>query len=125
MDIKIFTCVFSPLNWKLNVFRCVRKASKQKNLRRGVKEVQKFIKKGEKGFVVFAGDTRPIEVMCHLPIVCEELDIPYCYVPAKADLGAATGTTRPTCCILVKEGEAYQDTYTDCFKDIKKLTLPI
>ena len=46
-------------------------------------QVQKFLKKGEKGFVVFAGDTRPIEVMCHLPIMCEDADVPYCYVPAK------------------------------------------
>lgn len=34
-------------------------------------------------FVVFAGDVTPIEVMCHLPVVCEDRNIPYAYVPAK------------------------------------------
>ncbi|XP_039258954.2 H/ACA ribonucleoprotein complex subunit 2-like protein [Styela clava] len=107
------------------LYKCVKKASKEKKLRRGVKEVQKFLKKGERGFVVFAGDTRPIEVMCHLPIFCEETDIPYCYVPAKADLGSATGSKRPTCCLLVKEDSAYEDSYKECLKDIKKLPPPV
>ncbi|KAF7643400.1 hypothetical protein LDENG_00240340 [Lucifuga dentata] len=31
------------------LYKCVKKASKVKNIRRGVKEVQKFLNKGEKG----------------------------------------------------------------------------
>uniref|UniRef100_A0A8C3N6X7 H/ACA ribonucleoprotein complex subunit 2 n=1 Tax=Geospiza parvula TaxID=87175 RepID=A0A8C3N6X7_GEOPR len=31
------------------LLKCIRKATKHKQLRRGVKEVQKFINKGEKG----------------------------------------------------------------------------
>jgi len=33
--------------------------------------------------VILAGDTRPIEVICHLPVICEENGLPYCYVPSK------------------------------------------
>ena len=33
--------------------------------------------------VIVAGDTSPIDVICHMPLVCEEKDIPYCYVPSK------------------------------------------
>ena len=33
--------------------------------------------------VILAGDTRPIEVIAHLPVICEESGIPYCYVPSK------------------------------------------
>ncbi|XP_076812706.1 H/ACA ribonucleoprotein complex subunit 2-like protein [Clavelina lepadiformis] len=106
------------------LYKCIKKASKQKNLRRGVKEVQKFLKKGEKGFVVFAGDTRPIEVMCHIPIMCEDTDVPYCYIPAKQDLGAASGSKRPTCCIMVKSHSAYEDVYKQCMDDIKQLPAP-
>uniref|UniRef100_H2Z7Z0 H/ACA ribonucleoprotein complex subunit 2 n=1 Tax=Ciona savignyi TaxID=51511 RepID=H2Z7Z0_CIOSA len=103
------------------IYKCIKKASKEKSIRRGVKEVQKFLKKGETGFVVFAGDTQPIEVMCHIPVLCEDASIPYCYVPAKQHLGAASGSKRPTCCILVKKQEGYEETYKDCVKDIKKL----
>ncbi|XP_008936684.1 PREDICTED: H/ACA ribonucleoprotein complex subunit 2, partial [Merops nubicus] len=52
--------------------------------RRGVKEVQKFINKGEKGITVLAGDTLPIDVYCHIPIMCEDRSIPYAYVPSKS-----------------------------------------
>uniref|UniRef100_A0A8C5MHY0 H/ACA ribonucleoprotein complex subunit 2 n=1 Tax=Leptobrachium leishanense TaxID=445787 RepID=A0A8C5MHY0_9ANUR len=65
------------------IYKCIKKAVKQKNIRRGVKEVQKFLNKGEKGIVVLAGDTLPIEVYCHIPVMCEDLSIPYAYTPSK------------------------------------------
>ena len=33
--------------------------------------------------VVFAGDISPIDVITHMPILCEENHIPYVYVPSK------------------------------------------
>jgi len=33
--------------------------------------------------VILAGDTNPIDVICHMPVLCEEKEIPYCYVPSK------------------------------------------
>lgn len=32
---------------------------------------------------MLAGDTVPIDVYCHIPIMCEERSIPYAYVPSK------------------------------------------
>ncbi|XP_027657897.1 H/ACA ribonucleoprotein complex subunit 2 isoform X2 [Falco biarmicus] len=66
------------------LYKCIRKAAKHKKIRRGVKEVQKFINKGEKGITVLAGDTLPIDVYCHIPIMCEDRSIPYAYVPSKS-----------------------------------------
>uniref|UniRef100_A0A2K5JLA2 H/ACA ribonucleoprotein complex subunit 2 n=1 Tax=Colobus angolensis palliatus TaxID=336983 RepID=A0A2K5JLA2_COLAP len=84
------------------LYKCIKKAVKQKQIRRGVKEVQKFVNKGEKGIMVLAGDTLPIEVYCHLPVMCEDRNLPYVYIPSKTDLGAAAGSKRPTCVIMVK-----------------------
>ncbi|XP_044133301.1 H/ACA ribonucleoprotein complex subunit 2 [Bufo gargarizans] len=106
------------------LYKCIKKAVKHKNIRRGVKEVQKFINKGEKGIVVLAGDTLPIEVYCHVPIMCEERSIPYAYVPSKSDLGAAAGSKRPTCVILIKSKEDYEDAYNDCVEEVEALPLP-
>ncbi|KAE8614966.1 hypothetical protein XENTR_v10008372 [Xenopus tropicalis] len=106
------------------LYKCVKKAIKQKNIRRGVKEVQKFINKGEKGIVVMAGDTLPIEVYCHIPVMCEDRGIPYSYVPSKSDLGAAAGSKRPTCVILIKPHEDYQEAYDECLEDVQALPLP-
>lgn len=33
--------------------------------------------------MIFAGDTLPIEVYCHLPIMCEDRNLAYAYVPSK------------------------------------------
>lgn len=39
--------------------------------------------------MVLAGDTLPIEVYCHLPVMCEDRNLPYVYIPSK--------TVRNTC----------------------------
>ncbi|XP_053573007.1 H/ACA ribonucleoprotein complex subunit 2 [Bombina bombina] len=106
------------------LYKCIKKATKEKNIRRGVKEVQKFINKGEKGIVVMAGDTLPVEVYCHIPVMCEDRSIPYTYVPSKSDLGAAAGSKRPTCVIMIKSHSDYQEAYDDCMEDVEALPLP-
>ncbi|XP_078444038.1 ribosomal protein L7Ae/L30e/S12e/Gadd45 family protein [Wolffia australiana] len=81
--------------------KLVRKAAESKCLRRGVKEVVKSIRRGQKGLCVIAGNISPIDVITHVPVLCEEADIPYVYVPSKEDLATAGVTKRPTCCVLV------------------------
>ncbi|CAK6980058.1 unnamed protein product [Scomber scombrus] len=107
------------------LYKCVKKASKVKNIRRGVKEVQKFINKGEKGIVVLAGDTLPIEVYCHLPVMCEDRSLPYAYIPSKMDLGSSAGSKRPTCVILIKPHEDYQEAYDECVEEVTSLPKPL
>ncbi|XP_029925458.1 H/ACA ribonucleoprotein complex subunit 2-like protein [Myripristis murdjan] len=103
------------------LYKCVKKAAKQKQIRRGVKEVQKFINKGEKGIVVLAGDTLPIDVYCHLPVMCEDRSLPYAYVPSKVDLGSSAGSKRPTCVILIKPHEEYQEAYDECLEEVSAM----
>lgn len=50
---------------------------------------------------MLAGDISPVDVISHLPVLCEDQGVPYVFVPSKAELGAAAGTKRPTSCILV------------------------
>ncbi|KAK6925187.1 Ribosomal protein L7Ae/L30e/S12e/Gadd45 [Dillenia turbinata] len=81
--------------------KLVRKAAEHKCLKRGVKEVVKSIRRGNKGLCVIAGNISPIDVITHVPILCEEAEVPYIYVPSKEDLANAGATKRPTCCVLV------------------------
>lgn len=76
-------------------------AANKGSVSRGVKEVVKAIRKGNSGVVVLAGDISPIDVVSHLPVLCEDKRIPYVYMPSKAELGAAAGTKRPTSVVLV------------------------
>lgn len=127
--LKFLNPIAKPLAGKKltkKIYKCVKKAKGEKTcVFRGVKEVQKALKKGGKGMVIFAGDTQPIEVMCHLPVMCEDANLKYCYVPSKHDLGKAMGSTKPTCCIMIKEGgEAYKKSYAECVSGIQELPTP-
>ncbi|XP_015059464.1 H/ACA ribonucleoprotein complex subunit 2-like protein [Solanum pennellii] len=100
---------------KLNkrIFKLVRRAAEKKCLKRGVKEVVKSIRRGQKGVCIIAGNISPIDVITHVPILCEDAEIPYIYVSSKEDLANAGATKRPTCCVLVQtkpaKGELSQE----------------
>lgn len=88
----------------------------------GLKSVQVGItKKNEKGLVIFAGNVTPIDVMSHLPAVCEDRDIPYVYVPLKSDISQALGVRRTTIMVLVRPNKKYEDSYTECLNEVKSL----
>ena len=101
------------------VLKTVKAAAGAKLIRRGVKEVVKALKKGEKGLSIIAGDISPVEVICHVPILCEEKNVAYIYVPSKEDLGLASLTKRPTSIVLVKEGGDIADAYAECEKEMR------
>ena len=101
--------------------KLVKTAAKSKMIRRGVKEVVKAVKKKEKGLAIIAGDISPIEVIAHVPILCEESGIQYVYVPSKEDLGAASQTKRPTSIVLIicKDGCDFKEAYAELEKEMK------
>ncbi|KAI8971965.1 hypothetical protein BDF20DRAFT_825615, partial [Mycotypha africana] len=112
------------------IFKTVKKASKVKHLRRGVKEVGKALRKGEKGLVIIAGDISPMDVISHLPVLCEDANVPYVFVPSKEQLGEASATKRPTSVSMVvfggknkdaKSAEDYKDLYEECYTKAKEL----
>ena len=107
------------------IYKVVKKAKKAKRLRRGVREVVKALRKNEKGVVVLAGDVSPIDVVSHIPVYCEDKDVPYCYVPSRRDLGCAGGTQRPTSVVLVQTEKDYEELYQECYRAISSLPLPL
>ncbi len=124
LQIKFVSVIAKPLAPKKTtkkLHKLVKKASQAKFVRRGVKEVVKAIRKGETGFCIIAGDISPIDVITHLPIMCEDRQIPYFYVPSKLDLGAAASTKRPTSCILISPKESFSEMslYNKLLKEAK------
>ncbi|KAA8542333.1 hypothetical protein F0562_023531 [Nyssa sinensis] len=112
--------------------KLVRRAAEHKCLKRGVKEVVKSIRRGNKGLCVIAGNISPIDVITHVPILCEEAEIPYIYVTSKEDLANAGATKRPTCCVLVltkptkgelgqEEQEKLKADYAQVVSDVSEL----
>lgn len=74
--------------------------------------------------IIFAGDVTPIEVMCHLPGVCEELDIPYIYVNSRQVLGSALGMKRGSLMVLLRRHDSYGDLYDQVVQTIDSLPPP-
>nr|QBH73547.1 putative NHP2 protein [Xibalbanus tulumensis] len=108
------------------LYKLIKKASKHKTyLKTGLKLVQGALRKGERGIVIFAGDVTPIEIMCHLPAVCEEKQLSYMYIPSRDDLGTAIGTRKGAVVTLIKEHQDYKDLYDECVSEIDKIPLPI
>ncbi len=109
--------------------KLIRKASEAKSIRRGVPEVCKAIRKGQKGYVILflsiftssvrlvimGADIYPVEVIAHLPIFCEEKGVLYSYVPSRQALGAACLTKRAASAVMVFEpkGDASYGKYYD------------
>ncbi|GIY31245.1 hypothetical protein CDAR_473691 [Caerostris darwini] len=101
------------------LYKLIRRASELKSIRHGLRDVQSSIRKGETGIVVFAGDVTPIEIMCHMPAVCEEKGIDYAYTPSKSEIGLAMGVRRNCLMILIKEHSDYAEQYSDCKNRMK------
>ena len=121
----------APKKLNKKILKCVKKASKAKHVKRGVKEVVKALRKKEHGLVVIAGDISPIDVISHLPVLCEDNGIPYIYTPSKEELGGAGGTKRPTSVVMIQLGGKkkdvsaageYKDSYDEIVKEIEKST---
>jgi len=68
-----------------------------KTLNRGICEV-----------VVMAADAEPIEILLHLPLLAEDKNVPYVFVPSKAGLGRACGVSRPVIACSVTSNEGSQ-----------------
>lgn len=105
------------------LYKLIKKSAAQKNkLYRGLKNVQTRIRKGGTGICVFAGDVTPIDIYCHLVIVCEDKNIPYCFVPSKKGLASAFGAKRPCIIALISNDEEYSDLYEKCFNKVSKMS---
>lgn len=99
-----FAHPLAPKKLNKKVLKTVKKALKAKHVKRGVKEVVKGLRKGEKGLVIIAGDILPMDVISHIPVLCEDLAVPYVFIPSKEDLGSAGATKRPTSVVMIVPG---------------------
>jgi H/ACA ribonucleoprotein complex subunit 2 len=116
-------------------------AAKNKTLKRGVKEVVKSLRKSPQGaantagpgVVILAADISPMDVISHIPVLCEDHNVPYIFVTSRAELGAAGNTKRPTSVVMVSETrtgakkeekiegeEDFKEVYQDLVKLVEK-----
>src|SRR2546425_9454281 len=90
-------------------YEVLRQASRTGKIRKGTNETTKAIERGVAKLVIIAEDVEPPEVVAHLPIICEERNIPYVFVLTKMNMGPALGIEvgAASACI-VEPGDAQQ-----------------
>ncbi|KYQ90068.1 U4/U6 small nuclear ribonucleoprotein [Tieghemostelium lacteum] len=83
----------------------VVQANNYHQLKKGANEVTKTVSRGIAEFVILAADAEPLEILLHIPLLCEDKNIPYVFVPSKKELGRACNVSRPViaCSVIVDE----------------------
>lgn len=88
---------------------------------KGTNETTKAVERGQADLVVIAEDVSPEEIVAHLPVLSEEKDISYVYVPEKRELGSAAGLKVPTASVAISEPADAMDTIKDVEKKVNEL----
>jgi large subunit ribosomal protein L7Ae len=113
----------TPSDLADKVLQLVQVASETGKIRVGTNEVTKSSERAEAKLIVMAEDVDPVEILVHVPMLCEEKRIPYVYVPKKLRLGQAAGLTKSAASVAVVEaGEAkgLLDEIAQTFPSLKK-----
>ncbi|XP_030377066.1 NHP2-like protein 1 homolog [Scaptodrosophila lebanonensis] len=92
-------------------------------LRKGANEATKTLNRGIADIVVLAADTEPIEILMHLPLLCEDKNVPYVFVRSKQALGRACGVSRPivACSVTTNEGSQLKSQIQSIQQEIERL----
>ncbi|SOV78091.1 splicing factor, putative [Plasmodium sp. gorilla clade G3] len=97
----------------------IQRATVYRQLKRGANEAVKSLHKGISELVVLAADAKPLEIISHIPLVCEDKNTPYVYVRSKMALGRACGISRSVIAtsIVTKDGSPLETQITE-LKDL-------
>ncbi len=76
-----------------------------------------------------------MDVISHIPVLCEDHNIPYIYVASRAELGLASKSKRATSVIMLtkagraaadeKGTEGYEEAYADLLKLVQKASVGV
>ena len=82
-------------------YELVENARDNGKIGKGTNEATKQVERGQAKLVVMAEDVTPEEILAHMPILCEEKNTPYTYVPSKEELGNAAGLGVGTAAVAI------------------------
>lgn len=101
----------------------ITKSADQKQLIYGVKDTGKALRKKEKGLCVLGGNVSPMDVITHIPGICEDQDVPYVFLPSKEQISAYAQRTSPVACVVIKEptSDELREEYNNVLAEIQQL----
>ena len=109
----------------VKIMDLVQQACNYKQLKKGANEATKTLNRGIAEFIVLAADAEPLEILLHLPLLCEDKNVPYVFVSSKVALGRACGVSRPviSCSVTSNEGSSLKDQIQTMKDQIEQLLI--
>ena len=109
----------------VTILDLIQQAANYKQLLKGANESTKALNRGIAEFIVMAADAEPLEILLHLPLLCEDKNVPYVFVKSKQALGRATGVSRPViaCAVTINEGSQLKSQIQSLQNAIEKLLI--
>ena len=83
------------------IFSLITKASQLKQIKKGANEATKTLNRGISDLIIIAGDAKPLEIVLHLPLLCEDKNVPYVFVESQKLLGRSCGVSRPVIAVSI------------------------
>jgi len=107
------------------ILELVKQASNYKQLKKGANEATKTLNRSIAEFIVLAADAEPLEILLHLPLLCEDKNVPYVFVRSKQALGRACGVSRPviSASVTINEGSQLKPQIQSIQQSIEKLLI--
>jgi len=103
------------------IFEAIETARNTGKLVKGINEVTKAVERGQALLAVIAEDIEPPEIAAHLPELCNEKEVPFAYVPTKAELGKAAGIEVSTSAVAVAKAGKAKEIIEDIAMKVKEL----
>ncbi|MFB5600840.1 MAG: 50S ribosomal protein L7Ae [Nitrososphaeraceae archaeon] len=101
------------------IYEAVRVAKESGKVRKGTNETTKAVERGVSKLAVIAEDVEPPEVVAHLPIICEERNSPYVFVPSKQQLGESLGISVGSAAATILEAGESQHIVEEIINTLK------
>ena len=103
------------------ILEAIRVASQTGKVRKGTNEATKAIERGISKLIVIAEDVEPPEVVAHLPLICEEQNAAYAFVPSKQELGKALGIEVTSAAAAILDSGDAQHIINEVVASIEKI----
>jgi len=98
------TSPLAPKPLQKSILELIALAQNYKKIKKGANEATKTLNRGITDLIILAADAEPLEILLHLPLLCEDKNIPYVFVSSQKNLGKACGVNRPViACSILKE----------------------
>ncbi|KAL2888272.1 13 kDa ribonucleoprotein-associated protein [Ceratocystis lukuohia] len=87
------------------IYDLVQACHHARQLKKGANEATKTLNRSVSELIVLAADTAPLAILLHLPLLCEDKNVPYIYVGSKTALGRACGVSRAVISVSITSNE--------------------